>query len=559
MPHRTPGPAQHSPGRPEDIAALPPFIDDPSGWTHLPVSALVRYRAAEQPDAPAYHSPAGTTTWAGYDALADAVRDAVLALPHVPAATVYLPDTAVFHAAVVGLYRAGVLAAATGARSGPAELAHLAYASGSTVLVTAPAMRGNPADALADELRARGARIEHVLVVEPERVTVDGAAPGTPAAPARVFGVDDVSYLNATSGTTGLPKLVTHTQRRWATFAAIACRGARMRGDETIASFVPAPYGFGLWTAHFLPVQLGRPAVVTGRFDAREAVALIAGHGATVLGAVSTQFRMMLHADPDGLADLPSLRVMYTGGEAVPRAEAERFESVTGAKVLQFYGSNEAGGVSATTVGDDDATRLGTGGHVLPEAHVRILAPDTGREVPAEDASGLRRGRPAVRGPLISDGYWGDDAANRTLFTDDGWLLLGDLVEVDGAGRLRVVGRLADLIIRGGKNISAAEVEDLVREHPAVAMVAAVAVPDAVYGERLCAVITLVPGAALGLEELTSWLTARGATREYLPEKLVVVEEMPMAAGGKIAKARVRALAAGTAEEPDGDGAGRRR
>src|SRR5699024_2940607 len=131
---------------------------------------------------------AGTTTWAEYDALADAVRDAVLTLPGTPAATLFLPDTAEFHAAAVGLYRAGMLAAATGARSGAAELAHLATASGSAVLVTVPEMRGVPAEALADDLRSRGARIEHVLLVEPGRVTLDGAAPGPPSAPASGIG-----------------------------------------------------------------------------------------------------------------------------------------------------------------------------------------------------------------------------------------------------------------------------------------------------------------------------------------------------------------------------------
>ncbi len=520
------------------LHALAPFTSDPMAWTHLSASELVHHRAAVQPDDAAYLSPAGTTTWAEYDALADAVRDAAATLPGPATALVFLPDTAEFHAAIVGLYRAGVLAAATGARSGTAELAHIASASDATVLVTAPEMRGATAHALADAVRARGANIAHTLLVEPGRVTVDGATPGRPAVPERAFSVDDVSYLNATSGTTGLPKLVTHTQRRWTTFAAIACRGADLAPDEVVASFVPAPYGFGLWTAHFLPALLGRPAVVLDRFDATAAVRLLAEHRATLLGAVSTQFRMMLQADPDGLARLDGLRVMYTGGEAVPRTEAERFEALTGAKVLQFYGSNEAGGVSATTVFDDDETRLGTGGHVLDEMRLRLV--DAGREV---RGPGVRRGQPAVRGPLASPGYFRDEAADAELFTDDGWLLLGDVVEVDEENRLRVVGRVADVIIRGGKNISAAEVEDLVREHPSVSMVAAVGVPDTVFGERLCVVVALEAGAALSLGALTAWLQERGVTREYLPEKLVVTDAMPMAAGGKIAKARVRELA----------------
>lgn len=518
-----------------------PFTDDPMAWTDLSVSDLVRHHAATTPDDPAYITPDGTTTWAQYDRTADAVCTALFSLGEVPAVAVYLRDTVEFHATVVGAYRAGVLAAAIGARSGAAELAHIAAASGATVLITSVENRGTTAADLVAELRGRSVSIDHLIVVDSDTIVVDGNRfehKHTHLSPARTFTVDDVSLLNSTSGTTGRPKLVTQTQRRWSTFAAIACRNAEMRGDEVIASFVPAPFGFGLWTAHFLPALLGRPALVMGRFDADRAIALMATHRATVLGAVSTQFRMMLHATGTPLTELTSLRVMFTGGEAVPRAESQRFEQITGAKVLQFYGSNETGAASATTVRDDDETRLTTGGHVIDAMQVRVF--DGDREV---TGPGIRRGQPAVRGPLGSRGYLGDDDANAELFTDDGWILLGDIVEIDDAGRLRVVGRLADLIIRGGKNISAGEVEDHVREHPSVAMVAAVGVPDDVFGERLCAVVTLTPGAeALTLDELTGWLRGQGITREYFPERLLIVDEMPMAPGGKIAKAQVREL-----------------
>ncbi|NUP28280.1 MAG: long-chain fatty acid--CoA ligase, partial [Nocardia sp.] len=218
--------------------------------------------------------------------------------------------------------------------------------------------------------------------------------------------------------------------------------------------------------------------------------------------------------------------------------EAARFEEATGALVLQFYGSNETGAASATTVGDDRETRLGTGGHLIGAMNVRILDDGTG-----DGGPGVRRGQPAVRGPLMSPGYWNDDAANAELFTADGWILLGDIVEVDATDRLRVVGRLADLIIRGGKNISALEVEDFVREHPSVEMVAAVGVPDPIFGERLCAAVTLARGCdRLTLAELNTWLRAQGITREYLPERLRVFDRMPLAPGGKIAKAQVKQM-----------------
>lgn len=529
-----------------DITAAPGFTANPEAYTGYSVSDLVRHWGSTRPAEPAYLTPETTTTWAGYDQLADRVRAALLALGDIPAVTVYLPDTVEFHATLVGAYRAGIRAVAVGARSGPAELAHLMVASGSTVLVTTAENRGLPVAELVRELRLRDTAPTHLVLVDGTEVTVDGtAAPVSEKRAVPEFSVDDICLLNSTSGTTGRPKLVMQTQRRWNAFAAIACRNAAMNAAEVVAAFVPAPFGFGLWTSHFLPALLGRPALVLSRFDPAVAIDLMAEHHATILACVSTQFRMMLQTPDRDLARAHTLRAMFTGGEAVPYAEAKRFEEATGALVLQFYGSNETGAASATTVHDDEETRLGTGGRLIPEMNVRILDDGTGAGGP-----GIRRGQPAVRGPLASPGYWNDAAANAELFTDDGWIRLGDIVEVDETDRLRVVGRLADIVIRGGKNISALEVEDYLREHPAVEMVAAVGVPDPLFGERLCAAITVAPGAARPtLPELNSWLRAQGITREYLPERLRILDRMPLAPGGKIAKAQVKQIVEGSAED----------
>lgn len=524
------------------------FTNFPEKFSEMSVSMMVRHWARTRGDDPAYISPDGETSWAEYDRAADQVYAALVPgdgsaetdSANRGSAAAYLPDTAGFHVSLVGAYRAGVRVAAMGARSGPAEVAHIMLASGARVLITASTVRGHPVSELLKDLHARGVVPENVVIVDGTEVTVDD----TPVTarlvdPSREFASHEVSMLNSTSGTTGRPKLVTQTQHRWIAFAGLACENGELNEHEMIAAFVPAPFGFGLWTAHFLPALLGRPALVMERFDVATAITMMCDHNATVLACVSTQFRMMLHSELPPLSDLTTLRVMYTGGEAVPYEEAKRFEKVTGAKSLQFYGSNETGAASATSIHDDDETRLTSGGFLLPEMQVRVF--DGDREVTGQ---GIRRGQPAVRGPLMSEGYWNDDAANAELFTKDGWILLGDVVEVDETDRLRVVGRLADLIIRGGKNISAVEVEDHVREHPSVAMVAAVGVSDPIFGERLCVVATLRAGIeSLALDELTGWLRERGVTREYLPERLMIVDALPTAPGGKIAKGEVRALA----------------
>jgi acyl-CoA synthetase len=255
-----------------------------------------------------------------------------------------------------------------------------------------------------------------------------------------------------------------------------------------------------------------------------------------VLACVSTQFLLMLKSPLVEQHDLSSLRCMFTGGEAVPEARAARFEDVTGARVLQFYGSNETGALSNTNMQDDREHRLQTAGRIIPEMHVRLLD-DAGNDIATPDTPG----HPVCKGPATCLGYLDDPRANEELFTADGWMRIGDLCTVDADGYLRVVGRTSDIIIRGGKNISAPAVEAEVAQHPDVALAAAVAMPDEVFGERVCVYVELEPGTALELDALVTFMRERGISPEWLPERLVVLGALPRASGGKVAKGELRA------------------
>ncbi|HET6971682.1 MAG TPA: fatty acid--CoA ligase family protein, partial [Phenylobacterium sp.] len=234
--------------------------------------------------------------------------------------------------------------------------------------------------------------------------------------------------------------------------------------------------------------------------------------------------------------DLSSLRCMFTGGEAVPEARAARFEDDPGARVIQFYGSNETGALSRTTAGDTREHRLRTAGAVIPEMEVRLFDPETGADLTGQAA----RGQPGCRGPAVCLGYWDDPAANAKLFTPDGWMLMGDIVEIDADGYLRVVGRTSDFIIRGGKNISAPAIEEQVAAHPGVSLVAAVPAPDPVFGERVCIYVAPKPGAEITLEGIVEHLSGRGVSREWFPERLVLMDDLPRSSGGKLAKGELR-------------------
>lgn len=535
-------------------------------WGHDTPTDLVRRNAAERPDEPAYISwsrPAdergGTgaidrTTWAGYDRLSDRIAVALLAagLDRGDRAAVILPDGAAVHGAFTGADKAGVVVMGIGHRAGPAEIAHLVGKSGARAIITGAEQRGLPsADAVADLRRDLPSLSHHITVDGPgqdaalflngEPVPAPEQVPGfAEAVGARRLEASELCLLNSTSGTTGLPKCVMQTHNRWFYFHQKAVEYSGIGPDEVFCVPVPAPFGFGLWTAHYTPTILGVPTVLMADFDAAALIRLIEAERVTVLCAVTTQFIMMLNSPALDDHDLSSLRIMFTGGEAIPYQRAAEFEDRTGCTVLNFYGSNETGMLSGTRLSDPREARLRSGGRCEPEMDCRLYDPDDGSRLPE-----LRgEGQPACRGPATALGYHDDDAANAELVTDDGWMLMGDIVDIDDDGYLRVVGRTSDFIIRGGKNISAPAVEDEVMTHPAVAMVAAVAAPDPVFGERVAAYVELTAGTSLDLDKLREHLASRGVSREWWPEHLFVVDALPRSSGGKVAKGQLKKDAA---------------
>lgn len=520
-------------------------------WGTRTISEAVRANAATAPDAPAFLAQRGDVSWQTYSERADEVARTLIAsgVAAGDRVGVLMPDEANVHAAFVGVERAGAVIVGVGQRAGDAEIAHLLGRTGARTLVTACRQRDRDPALLPGVLGAHGVGIDRQVLVDDDgactvRETRAGEVSASHAVTVAELGMrdglvgpNDLWLLNSTSGTTGLPKLVTQFQNRWMYFHQLAVRAGELTPDDVFMSLIPAPFGFGIWTAHVTPTLLSAPCAVQPAFSVTGAIELIERARITVLCCVSTQFMMLLNSSRFGEADVSSLRVMFTGGEAVPYERAAEFERRTGASVLQFYGSNETGALSCTSTRDTQEQRLGTAGRVIDDMNVRLFD-EHGRDVTATGGPG----RPAASGPALCAGYFDDPEANAQLYTPDGWMLMGDLVTVDADGYLRVVGRISDLVIRGGKNISAAQVEDEVATHPAVELVAVVPVPDATFGERVCAVVVLRPGAELALGDLADHMAARGASKDIIPEHIVVVDRLPMASGGKVAKGRLREM-----------------
>jgi acyl-CoA synthetase len=502
-------------------------------WTDTTLSECVVRNATSTPDKPAYidfslDSPDRVFTWSEFDNAATNFAHRLLALGVAPrdSVAVWHKDTSAIHVLLGAIERCGAVAVGLGARAGVREVTAILRTARPTLVVT-DVDRVTPAQQAATDadptLRVVALGDDLVIDTTPRRDGMGGLSP---------VGPDDVFLINSTSGTTGLPKCVVHTQNRWHYFHQKAVANGELKPDDVFLPVIPTPFGFGIWTSHTTPIHLGATAVRIEKFDPVATCAAIDRYQATVLCCVSTQLAMILANPASRHYDLTSLRVVFTGGEPLPYTQAAQFEELTGVTILQFYGSNETGMLSATTLADPLHRRLRTAGRIVPEMQVRLFDGDL-------DVTESGLGQPACRGPALSLGYLGGTDHDK-LFTKDGWMRMGDICELDADGYLTLTGRTSDFILRGGKNISAVQVEDAVATHPAVAVAAAVAMPDPLFGERVCVFVELKQAAELDLPALVEHLLRQGVSKELLPERLEVQDELPRSSGGKIAKGLLR-------------------
>ena len=495
-------------------------------WSDLTLSRAVRRNAARRPEKTAYLDYQRTrVSWSVFDRSATTLAEQLTGLGVTPKnrVAVWHGDSVAIHVLFVAIERCGATVVGIGARAGTREATHILRSTRPQLLIS-------------DTQRQQSAEVVAASLSLPA-LSLRGLSLDTQVAPQPLIaessvGPDDVFLINSTSGTTGQPKCVVHTQNRWHYFHQKAVANGELTADDVFLPVIPTPFGFGIWTTHTSPIYLGATAILLERFTGAAACAAIARHKVTVLCCVSTQLMMIMADRSSRDYDLASLRIVFTGGETLPYRPAAAFEELTGATILQFYGSNETGLLSGTTVHDSRRHRLRTAGQIVPEMSVRLFDGDN-------DVTATGRGQPACRGPATSLGYLGGIDHDQ-LFTKDGWMRMGDICELDADGYLSVTGRTSDFIVRGGKNISAVQVEDAVTMHPAIAVAAAVAMPDPIFGEKICVYVELVDSYTIDLPTLNQYLLAQGISKELLPERLVVLDELPRSSGGKIAKGKLR-------------------
>jgi acyl-CoA synthetase len=343
---------------------------------------------------------------------------------------------------------------------------------------------------------------------------------------------DEVAVLAYTSGTTSDPKGVIHDHRTM--LSELRHMTGYMTPGKPNLMGSPVTHATGMLGAVLGPLAVGQGIHLIDRWDPAHALEVMrkAGIGG---GTGASVFLASLLDHPDFTPDHAALMGRVgLGGAPVPIALGDRAAS-HGIAIIRAYGSTEHPSMTGCQFDDPADRRHRTDGRALPGVELRLVDED-GADVPAGTP-----GEILSRGPDLCLGYT-DPALTAAAFDDEGWYRSGDIGVLDEHGFLTITDRVKDIIIRGGENISAAEVEEALQRLPGVAEIAVVAAPDARLGEHACAIIRMLPGAApVTLPDVTAHLSAVGLARQKWPEGLRVVDDFPRTASGKVRKVDLRA------------------
>lgn len=344
---------------------------------------------------------------------------------------------------------------------------------------------------------------------------------------------DSPAALMLSGGTTAISKVSRYSSNDLLAMLNAARDGARLVETDVAAALAPAGTGAtGYVYPVLMPLLNGATSVVLPHWsNPEEAADLIVSERCTYAVAIPAQLIKLLptlRSRPK--EDFHNLRVITNAGAPLPYDAAREVEELTGAVIQSIYGATDAGTPTLTADDDPREKRLGTVGRVVPGCECEIRDPE-GNALPAGSV-----GEVTWRGADKSWGYLAADDQTRSVFTQDHFYKSGDLGQFDEEGYLRIVGRIKDMILRGGRNISPLVIEEALIKHADVQDVAVAPMPDAVLGERACVFVIPRPGAALELAKLLQFLRDEGLATWQLPERLEIMQEFPRSAGGKTLK-----------------------
>lgn len=344
----------------------------------------------------------------------------------------------------------------------------------------------------------------------------------------------EICHLMPTGGTTGLPKLVPRTHNDWLCNVEFRAKAWQRSPHDITLIATPITHNMAIEVSMNPSFLTGGKVVMITFTRPKEILEAIEKERVTTMIFVVAQLQQIVDHPDLKQYDLSSLRVIAAAGSHVPAELVKKVYERLGCKFYNVYGSSE-GPCTQTRYEDPEEIVLHTVGWPLcPYDEFKVIDAN-GNELPTG-----KEGELVARGPCIFRGYYKSEAENQEAFTPDGFYRTGDIAKFDPEGHLIITGRRKDIIIRGGENISAKEVEELISGHPKVAQVAAVGMPDPILGERVCAFIKPKKDETISFEELSSFLKGKKTSVLFLPERIEIIAEMPLTNVGKMDKMRLR-------------------
>ena len=422
-----------------------------------------------------------------------------------------------------------------------AELEYVLNQSGTSVLVAAESFSHSDYRGMVEEVwdRVPAGQAVYLQTSDWDELLAGGAAVSSDRLVKRAAGLrpDDPINIQYTSGTTGFPKGATLSHRNILNNGFFVGEACGYTPADRVCIPVPFYHCFGMVLGNLACTTHGAAMVVpSAGFDAAAALRTCEQERCTSLYGVPTMFIAEL-GEPDlDDYDLSSLRTGIMAGSPCPvEVMKQVVERMNMNQVTIAYGMTETSPVSTQTSADDTLDkRVATVGRTHPHVEVRIADPESGDTVPRGQAGELM-----TRGYSVMLGYWDDEARTAEAIDDEGWMHTGDLATMDDDGYINIVGRIKDMIIRGGENVYPREIEEYLYRHPDVVEVQVIGVPDARYGEEIMAWVQLRDGAALEADDIKEF--CRGQIAHYkIPRYIKFTDEFPMTITGKIQKYLMR-------------------
>jgi 2,3-dihydroxybenzoate-AMP ligase len=519
-------------------------------WRGETLGDLLRRWAAAGGDRPAVSAARSRMTYAELDAAADRLAYGLhrLGLARGDRVVVQLPNVMEFPAVCFAMLRLGVLPVFALPPHREHEINYLATHSEAVAYLASDTFGGFGYGQLGAAARKASPALRHVLLLDgpdDERTgTVDLRRllddPVDPAEARAVADADppdpsDVALFLLSGGTTGLPKLIPRTHDDYAYNVTASAEVSGLGPSSVYLVALPAAHNFPLGCPGLMgTLATGGRVVMAPSPKPEDAMAAVEAEQVTITALVPALAIRWLEANAGERFDLSSLEVLQVGGARLVPEVARRIGPAIGCRVQQVFGMAE-GLLNYTRLDDPDDVAVETQGRPLSPADELLIVGPAGE--PVKDGE---PGELLTRGPYTIRGYYRAEAHNAGAFTTDGFYRTGDVVRRDAGGNLIVEGRAKDLINRGGEKISAEEIENLLLAHPAVQEAAAVAMPHAVLGEQTCAYLVLRADETLDLGALSAYLEGRGVARFKWPERLEIVDALPVTNVGKVDKKKLR-------------------